>query len=100
MKKILLIGLLTLIPTPSEAVLNVPDNDIYAQQYQYLRPNMDMIGGGGGGTSNYGHVPTDTTLKDFTTGTGIDTGTSATDASCSGVKCPSDMSCSAGCCVF
>lgn len=97
MKKILLIGLLTLIPTPSEAVLSVPDNDISTQQN--LRQNMDMIGGGGGGTSNYGHALTDTTLKDFTTGTGIDTGSSTMDA-CSGVKCPSDMSCSAGCCVF
>lgn len=96
MKKILLIGLLTLIPTPSEAVLSGPDNP----QQNALTQNRDMIGGGGGGTSNYGHALTDTTLKDFTTGTGIDTGSSTTDASCSGVKCPSDMSCSAGCCVF
>lgn len=83
MKKILLIGLLTLVPHQLQAACT--------RVIGYDSAGYPVLGEC---LQNTDHtlidpIPFDPTLSDPV----------GTDA-CTGVKCPSDMSCSAGCCVF
>lgn len=100
MKKILLIGLLTLVPHQLQAAAgdcSFAGYDSSGKALYYDCNNSDVL-------MNNSYQYQDTLVRDNlelidSDRLVLDEDPVETDA-CSGVKCPSDMSCSAGCCVF
>lgn len=92
MKKILLIGLLTLVPHQLQAACkgfagyDSKGNALYYDCDPVTTPVTDNLM-----KDDLQFIDSDRLV--------LDEDPVETDA-CSGVKCPSDMSCSAGCCVF
>ncbi len=99
MKTLFIAASLLLFSTQAYAIQSAIDTN-RPEQYKV---NPGFTGGGGGYSGN---INTDTEYKygdpiDLGgTGTTGGTGTVTETNKCTGVTCPSDMSCSDGCCVF